>query len=146
MPFEFIALYAERVTGAIYGASGSDTTRYQLTPDASGASWCHGGLRSSSDFSSSRTSGDRVMADFPAAAMLPQSLIDELPNVVAAIHPAVHSASSGRRADDAGGSLGDDFVLRSIAPCAPVELLVEAAIRMAGWHDRRRTARTGTGH
>ena len=31
---EFIVLYAERVTGAIYGASGSDTTRYQLTPDA----------------------------------------------------------------------------------------------------------------
>ena len=32
--FEFIVLYADRVTGAIYGASGSDTTRYQLTPDA----------------------------------------------------------------------------------------------------------------
>ena len=32
--FEFIVLYSERVTGAIYGASGSDTTRYQLTPDA----------------------------------------------------------------------------------------------------------------
>ena len=32
--FEFISLYAERVTGAIYGASGSDTTRFQLTPDA----------------------------------------------------------------------------------------------------------------
>ena len=32
--FEYISLYAERVTGAIFGASGSDTTRFQLTPDA----------------------------------------------------------------------------------------------------------------
>ena len=73
-----------------------------------------------------------MAADDPTAAVLPQSLIDELPNVVAAIHPAVHSAVPAD-AQTTRVARSAMIACYEFAPCAPLELLVEAAIRMGGW-------------
>ena len=73
-----------------------------------------------------------MAADAPTAAVLPASLEDELVNIVAAIHPSVHSALPSDAQTTRVARLAA-IACYEFAPCAPLEVLTEAAIRMAGW-------------
>ena len=67
-----------------------------------------------------------------ADGSLPAALEDELPTIEAAIGPAVHSALP---ADEHTTRVARSAALAccTYAPAAPVEVLVEAAIRAGGW-------------
>ena len=73
-----------------------------------------------------------MAADDPTAAVLPASLEAELPAITTAIHASVHSAlpADAQTTRVARSAMIACF---AYAPAAPVEILVEAAIRMAGW-------------
>ena len=73
-----------------------------------------------------------MAADDPTAAVLPASLEAELAGITAAIHASVHSALPAD-AQTTRVARSAAIACYEFAPCAPLEILVEAAIRMAGW-------------
>ena len=73
-----------------------------------------------------------MAADAPTAAVLPLSLEAELPAITAAIHASVHSALPAD-AQTTRVARSAAIACYEYAPCAPLEVLVEASIRMAGW-------------
>ena len=72
------------------------------------------------------------MADDVEAATLPAALEAELETITAAILPAIHSALPADANTTRIARLAA-IATFEYAPCAPLEVLVEAAIRMGGW-------------
>ena len=73
-----------------------------------------------------------MIADTVETATLPAALEAELPNIVEAIHPAIHSALPADSQTTRVARLAA-IAAFEYAPCAPLEVLSEASIRMAGW-------------
>ena len=72
------------------------------------------------------------MADDIEAATLPAALAAELATITAAINPAVHSALASDASTTRIARVAA-IACYEFAPCAPLEQIVEAAIRMGGW-------------
>ena len=67
----------------------------------------------------------------PAPAELPATLTAELDTIAAAIAPAIHAAAANGQVQRLARVAA--IAVYEYAPSAPVEMLREGAIRLAGW-------------